>query len=164
MGIVTATLKLMGLLLILFSIYNILLVSEHREALIHGVKPGEVEEQVFIAINQERQERGLPTLRLSKRVSDIARNHSRYMAEREELSHDNFEERKWKLIYYNAIGETVTREMRGWSAREVAYYSIKSWIESPGHRDIILSPRYHTVGIGAVEKGADWYITAIFVG
>ena len=47
-----------------------------------------------------------------------------------------------------AVGETLFSTTGELTARE----AVARWLESPGHRDIILSPQWREVGIGAARS------------
>lgn len=52
----------------------------------------------------------------------------------------------------------------GYRPESVPRRAIRSWLESPGHRDNLLDQRCDFVGIGVVARGESVYITQVFSG
>jgi uncharacterized protein YkwD len=106
-------------------------------------------------INAARAERGLGRLGTTSSLTRAASVHSRNMAMHDFFSHDSPagstpKERIASAGYLDgasswAIGETIA-----WGRGRMASPSsiVRSWLESPGHRAILLDGRYDDVGIG----------------
>ena len=102
-------------------------------------------------IAQERQARGLPGYTVAVDLQDVARRHAQRMAERGEPYHNpnlTSEVRGWDLV-----GENVGR---GWEADSLH----QAFMDSPTHRDIILSSQFTEIGVGVVRTsdGQMWVV------
>jgi uncharacterized protein YkwD len=111
-------------------------------------------EQVCELVNRVRNENGLPPIRLSARLSNVAQNHANDMFEQGYFSHTNqrgessFDRIVKEGITYNAAGENIAKGQP--TPQEV----MKSWMNSPGHRSNILSNKFGKIGIG--YRQAHW--------
>jgi uncharacterized protein YkwD len=116
-----------------------------------------LEAAVIHELNEVRSAQGLQPLRSSPSLRTAARGHSRAMLDDGFFSHDSadgtaFSERIRR--YY------TNRGWRTWSVGEALLASqglsidaagiVKAWLESPPHREIILSPTFRDAGIGAL--------------
>lgn len=116
-----------------------------------------LEAAVIHELNEVRAAQGLEPLRSSPSLRSAARGHSRSMLDYGFFSHDSadgtaFSERIRR--YY------TNRGWRTWSVGEALLASqgvdidaagiVKAWLESPPHREIILSPTFRDAGIGAL--------------
>ena len=122
------------------------------------------ESEVFDLVNQERAIAGLHLLHWDNRLFDAARGHSEDMAEQNYFSHDSldgrsFSDRITEAGYpWNACGENIAF---GYSTPQTV---MNAWMNSPGHRKNILSPRYSHTGVGvAVDDDGDYYFTQLFM-
>lgn len=102
-------------------------------------------------IGQERQARGLGSLVVAADLQAVARRHAQRMADRGEPYHNPdlaSEVQGWDLL-----GENVGR---GWDADGLH----QAFMDSPTHRDIIVSPRFTEVGVGVVRTsdGQMWVV------
>jgi uncharacterized protein YkwD len=108
-------------------------------------------------INAERRTHGLARLRLDRRLSAAARDHSRDMVRRGYFAHDSPDglspaQRVGGTGYLRGsrswlVGENLAW---GWHGRETAARIVRAWMHSPPHREEILEPSFRDVGIGAV--------------
>jgi uncharacterized protein YkwD len=116
-----------------------------------------LEVAVVRALNDVRTAHGLQALRSSPSLRTAARGHSRAMLDNGFFGHVSadgtaFSERIRR--YY------TNRGWRTWSVGEALLASsgldidanaiVKAWLDSPPHREIILSPTFHDAGIGAL--------------
>lgn len=116
-----------------------------------------LEAAVIRELNEVRATQGLEPLRSSPSLRSAARGHSRSMLDDGFFSHDSadgtaFSERIRR--YY------TNRGWRTWSVGEALLASqgididaagiVKAWLQSPPHREIILSPTFREAGIGAL--------------
>lgn len=123
----------------------------------------ESEELVRERINNVRADRNLVDLSAKSSLSRQARSHSENMAERGKLAHDlpgsTAEERlnnagcvsggenvaqTW--LYENIETEDGTDYLN--SEEELADSLVEQWMNSPGHRDVILSNDWAVTGVG----------------
>ena len=123
-----------------------------------------LELEVYQQINQYRQSRGLPPLKLDSRIAPQARLHSQRMAAKTaSFSHNGFEQR------VKAIAREVP--LRG-AAENIAYNKgyrdpvttvVKGWIKSPPHHENMIG-NYDLTGIGVAQNSqGEYYFTQIFV-
>ena len=121
----------------------------------------QAEQQMLQSLNAERVKQGLPALEVDPRLVTLARQHSRLMAERKELSHQFEGEPDLKHRYattdlrWNFIGENVAEA-------DSAAEAHQGLMMSPPHRENILNKRYNTIGIGVVLRGPVIYVTEDF--
>jgi uncharacterized protein YkwD len=115
------------------------------------------EQELHHLINQARTSKGLGDLRLSERLSKIARAHSADMAS------------GGKVLYHSCL--TCRLDSWDWS---VAGENVgtagaigrvhRLFMQSPSHRANVLRSPFRTVGVGVVEKGGRLWVTQIFLG
>jgi uncharacterized protein YkwD len=121
-----------------------------------------VEQKVLDLTNAERKKHDLPPLRLSPRLSKVARAHSANMAKQRKMSHildeKNPADRVKAAGYpFGYIGENV-----GAGARQVDDM-MKAWMNSKHHRENILNKNFTEIGIGVVRDGRRTpYYTQVF--
>jgi uncharacterized protein YkwD len=123
-----------------------------------------LERKLFELINEERQKNGLHVVSFSPDLSHLARTHSQDMASRGRISHSSTDGRSYmqRLVdegfYFIAIGENVA-----FSNGYMPELIHQSLMESQGHRENILDPKFDQVGIGAVlKKNKGYFITQDF--
>ena len=101
-------------------------------------------QEAFDLINEARVENGLHELTVNEEAMELAKIR---VPELEELySHTRPDGSRISRTY--AYGEIINRRA---STPEIA---VSSWLDSPGHRDMILAERYHSAGI-ACWQGSD---------
>jgi len=119
------------------------------------------EQQLLSLINQERAKEGLPPLQLDERLTRAARRHTQLMVRNDSLSHqlDGEESLQLRLSDQNVRcdhdGENIALD----SDVAVAHVML---MQSPHHRDNILSPQFNAVGIGILKSVDLFYITEDF--
>lgn len=114
-----------------------------------------LEHEVLGAINALRRQHGLAPLRASRALSAAADAHSTAMAGRGFFAHGAFSRRVAR--YYTragyrtwAVGENLL-----WSSPDVdAANAVRMWLNSPGHRRILLTARWREIGLSAVHVEA----------
>lgn len=130
--------------------------------------PVEIEQRILEAVNGIRQKNGLRPLRHSPELQNMARLHSRDMANHEYLGHIDSRGQDLKARA-NALN------LRGWRmiAENVARASghklsgeamLKEWLTSRGHRENILEREFDATGVGVVrDRNGYYYATQIFI-
>jgi len=129
----------------------------------------ETEAYLHQSINRIRGQHGLPSLKDSPTLRQIARDHSRYMARSGYLGHGNgggrdFRSRieRAKVKGWRVVGENVGRSF---GYRNNADEIVSGWMESEPHRKNILSRKFDTTGIGtALAEDGTLYATQVFLG
>lgn len=110
------------------------------------------EEKMFTMVNQERTSRGVPSLEMRSVLTDVAMSHCEDMLKRGYFSHYTLEglspfDRMAKAnIEFTFAGENLALAPN----TELA---MKGLMQSPGHRENILSTNFHRIGIGVIDGG-----------
>ena len=123
-----------------------------------------VEKSVHRQINQYRKKKGLPPLKLNGKISAIAREHSKRMADKKVgFGHSGSNSRYQKiskLIRWRGVAENVAYNMGFDNPGEKA---VKGWIKSPGHNRNMVG-KYQVTGIGVAKNSkGEYYFTQLFV-
>lgn len=111
-----------------------------------------IERRFANMINDTRSVATLSSMKLSDRLSEVARKHSRRMAAEGELYHSNLERLLGPGI--TAVGENVGY---GGSLDEL----LKAFLASPPHAENILGD-YRQTGVGVVRADGRIWITQVF--
>jgi uncharacterized protein YkwD len=125
-----------------------------------------VEQRIFQAINQVRQENKLPPLKWNAKIADVARSHSTRMATKRFFSHEDpkFGGPDNRLstagIAWRRCGENIFEE---YGERDPVQSAIRGWMQSSGHRKNILTREFTHTGIGvAIGRNGGYTITQMF--
>ncbi|MEK5070325.1 CAP domain-containing protein [Sporosarcina sp. FSL K6-1508] len=139
--------------------------APEKPAEVTPVKPAEtaqdasisaIEKAVLDLTNAERQKAGLKPLQTDSKLMNSARQKSADMASKNYFSHTSptygspFDQMKANGVTYKSAAENIAMGQR--SAEEV----VKGWMESPGHRQNILTPGFTHIGIGYDKNGNYW--------
>ena len=114
--------------------------------------------QMLKATNASRGRYELPTLRLNRELSLIARRHSLAMARNDRLFHTADVGVYLDGIAWHAWGENVGYTPGGVDGLEQAF------MNSPEHRENILDRAFRHVAIGAVRVDGTLWVTVFFYG
>jgi uncharacterized protein YkwD len=125
---------------------------------------------VHCLVNHARAGNGMRALHGDARLARAARNHARDMVRRHYFAHQRIGGRSltgraraagWRG---SALGEAIAY---GCGRPATAAATVRAWLESPGHRAILLSRSYRRVGIGLAKRapvacggGATWVLDA----
>jgi uncharacterized protein YkwD len=109
------------------------------------------ERAIVRAINRQRSKHGLAKLRSSRRLARAADFHSWEMLDANYFAHESrdggpFDRRVRRFADHRALGETLA--MLGGCGRKAARKVVRMWMNSPGHRAILLAGSFRRVGIG----------------
>ena len=110
------------------------------------------EEKMFAMVNQERTSRGGSALQIRDALTAVARSHCEDMLKRGYFSHytpeglSPFDRMAKANIDFTFAGENLALAPN----TELA---MKGFMQSPGHRENILSADFHRVGIGVIDGG-----------
>ncbi len=128
----------------------------------------QLEREAADLINQERLKLGLTAIAWSEDAAKVARLHSSNMAKLNFFGHagadgkmvderaDQLGVKKWR-----AIGENIAFN-RGYS--DPIKTAVEKWMQSTGHRNNLLNPRWQETGIGiAVTPEGCFYFTQVFL-
>ena len=118
-----------------------------------SAKTDRVSREVAKRVNAERAKRGLPTLRVNRRLESAARRQSGWMGAARSLGHGPTGSGKTRLtklcsqLKAKTVGETI-----GWiryrSVRLQAEAIVRWWMNSPPHREALMSPTFRQIGVG----------------
>jgi uncharacterized protein YkwD len=112
------------------------------------------EEATFGAMmNEVRDNHGVRTLRVTDRLSKLARRHSRQMAKRNQLFHSDLR-RTFQNFNYRMVGENVGY---GGSLDQL----LDAFMDSPPHRENLVG-RWRRTGVGVYHEGDRVWITQLF--
>lgn len=127
------------------------------------VKAPYPEEELRLLINAERTSRGLTPLTFDSLLAQVAEAHSQDMIDRNFFDHTNPDgldpgDRVANAGYSaSSVGETIGA---GYTTPAAM---LTGWMNSPGHRGILLSPNFTKIGLGYVTGGTyGHYWTAVF--
>lgn len=116
-------------------------------------------EAILKLVNQERRKAGVPDLKLSDKLTQIAYTKAKDMADKNYFSHDSptygspFDMLKHFGVSYSYAGENIAAGQK--SAEEV----MNSWMNSSGHKANILNKNYTELGVGFYrggQYGTEW--------
>jgi len=134
----------------------------------------EVEELIIVLVNEERQKLGLSTLSQDTLLTSLAREHSTSMVENNFFSHDRYPgQRSFDhnqppgTIRGENLSKTPTRRLIPGpylSLQEACEWAVSGWMDSPGHRDNMLEPKFSRTGVGVSLSDGYLYITQMFEG
>ncbi|OGN95600.1 MAG: hypothetical protein A2Z77_05855 [Chloroflexi bacterium RBG_13_51_36] len=138
----------------------------------------EAEQMIIVLINAERQSFNLSALSEDPLLTDLAREHSISMVENDFFGHERYpgdRELSYNMSPGTMRGENLakipTRETIPGpylSLQAVCEWAVSGWMDSEGHRENILEPRFSETGVGVSfsEEGLFiyLYITQIFEG
>lgn len=128
----------------------------------------DLEQRIVDRINDARSEAGLPPLQPHPLVTQAARGHSDEMARLDYFAHESptaasrsFTDRL-KQAGASSFGAGAENIAKGSYAGDPADGIARSWLESPGHRDNIMSDRYVFTGVGVAVRGGTIWSTQVF--
>ncbi|NCJ05670.1 hypothetical protein GS597_03925 [Synechococcales cyanobacterium C] len=125
-----------------------------------------MEARILQDINQIRVRQGLQPLRSQPQLTGVARRYSQQMAERRFFSHSSPEGSTPRQRVESAgvqarlVGENLFMSTR---ISDPVPVSIRSWMNSSGHRRNILLPQASETGVGIWRQGQTYYVTQIFL-
>ncbi|MGG7076802.1 CAP domain-containing protein [Clostridium sardiniense] len=128
----------------------------------------QVEQKIFEKVNAERSKAGVPTLSYNKTMEKYARMKSQDMGDRGYFDHKdpqgNLITAKMKNdgVSYKAWGENIAYIGGESDANALADQFMTNWMNSPGHRQNILSKDFTGIGVGVYKSGDKVYATQEF--
>ena len=115
------------------------------------------EQRAHTLANAERVERGLVKLRWDQRLGDLARDRATYMAETDTFSHTQsggtsvFDLMTDAGIKWYGGGEIIAWNI-GTELDASADYVLRQWMNSSGHKAIMVSKDFNYVGFGVATS------------
>lgn len=129
----------------------------------------DAEDRVLALINRDRAAAGLVAVRADSRLREIARARSNDMVARSYFAHEQPDGRNvFDLIEANGIRWYAAGEIIAWNTwptlADSAAAADTGWLESPGHRAVVLSRDYNYAGFGlAVAPDGRKLWTGVFL-
>ncbi len=114
----------------------------------------QAEQEMFLAVNAERQKNGLEPLTLDMTLTSVARAHGSDMLSRGYFAH-NTPEGETPFDRMSAAGIVYTDAGENLAFSQSVALAMNGLMHSPGHRANILSDKFHKIGVGVIEAG--WY-------
>jgi len=129
----------------------------------------DVEREIFRKLNRIREQNNAPPLKWSDKISFVAKERAKELAEQEYFAHTSPSGKDFKDflneygIFYIMAAENLYYA-EGMDVESLADAAVDGWMKSPGHRSPILDydKSYDEVGVGVYCKKA-CYISAIFI-
>lgn len=113
-------------------------------------------------VNAVRAANGRKALAYSSTLEQAARTQAQAMASRDTLSHEidgPLRQRVNRVGYVGALGENVA------SGQKTLEQALQGWLNSPSHRNTMLSPKFSEFGLAAATaKSGKTYWAVIFGG
>ena len=108
------------------------------------------EKAMVRGINAQRARYGLAPVRANRRLGRAADYHSWEMLDANYFDHssrngESFDRRVRRYANHRALGETLA--MVGGCRRGSARQVVRMWMNSPGHRAILLSGKFRRIGL-----------------
>lgn len=105
---------------------------------------------ITAAINGVRRANGRPPLAYNTRLQAAARSQAQLMAQKDQLSHDlgvTLRQRVRSAGYEGAVGENLA------GGQKTLQQAIDGWLDSPRHRETLLSTRFTEFGLAVASVG-----------
>jgi hypothetical protein len=128
------------------------------------LNPTTLERSIHEQVNEYRRSQNLPPLTLDSHIIEVARQHSKAMANGQAtFSHDGFDQRVKTIsqkIDYGSAGENLAYNF-GYS--DPGKQAVIGWIKSPGHRKN-MEGNFDLTGIGVAQNAkGEYYFTQLFI-
>lgn len=158
--------------------------TEDLSGVSSGLNSDEIEQLVHAKVNEKRDSRGLSVLTFDTDLAEIARYHSKNMAQNDYFAHtspdgEEMEDRYDRFGYecradmggnqYATGGENIFKQSYTgftFTNEELADKTVEGWMNSPGHRENMLKEYWSNEGIGVYieEDGSETtvYVTQNF--
>ncbi|WP_299364149.1 CAP domain-containing protein [Winogradskyella sp.] len=137
-------------------------IEDQIEAIEVPVAPQakQIEIEIMELINAHRIANGLSVLNDHSTVKAVAFTHTDYMIEVDNVSHDNFFQRK-ESLQINADADVVSENVAyGFNS---AASVVNAWLDSPSHKDNIEGDFTHFDISAEQNSEGKWFFTNIFI-
>ena len=123
---------------------------------IRGLSPDWYETRIIANINRERAAHGLPKVTAQSCTDQYAERWSRRLGASLEFFHQSLDP-FFSTCHATYAGETLAR------GAVTPAEMVQLWMDSPGHRAILLSKNPRRIGVGAyLDSRGDWLVAADF--
>lgn len=132
----------------------------------NGTRVAEVEYESFQLANSARSDNNVePQLSLEERISRVAREHSEAMRDEGFFGHNGSSgglgaRLRAAGVPYSQAGENLAKLS---SVPNPAGEAHRQFMNSAGHRDVMLDSRFRTAGVGVARSGGTYWLTQIYV-
>lgn len=121
------------------------------------VTPDTYQKRVQRLVNLRRAGNDLPRLRIAGCAQTVAEDWSRYLAANDEFYHQSM------VDVLNRCDATYAGETLGRGSMTPRKL-VRLWMESPGHRAVLLSPKARRIGVGATaDRSGRWVVAVNFL-
>jgi len=124
------------------------------------------ERQIFDMTNAFRLKNGLPVLAWDDKLAEAAKGHSADMAQRDYFAHDSPDGKSvWDRLQAVGFERYATYAENIAAGYPDAFMAFNGWVNSPGHRQNMLTDNLDMLGVGVVHEGGSnygWYYTQNF--
>ncbi|MCW4046112.1 MAG: CAP domain-containing protein [Candidatus Bathyarchaeota archaeon] len=136
-----------------------------------SISISQTEDEIFKGINEQRASMGLPILGNNSALVSISNSWSNQLATMGTLTHGDFEGRIASIGYsYYSCGEIIGSFTSGSingvpttdSPSELAREFVDMWLNSPPHREIMLTASSGFMGVGLSRNGSTFYAVVDF--
>lgn len=142
-----------------FAMFTVSCSKDDSQENIEKQEAQTINNEILKLVNAHRVNLGKTVLIKNELATQLANDHSEYMINQNEISHDNSDERGLRLIneeQANKVGENVAYRYK--NAEEV----MEAWLNSSGHKKNIEADYTH-IGISAVKNNDGiYYFTQVF--
>ncbi|APG64628.1 hypothetical protein LPB136_04265 [Tenacibaculum todarodis] len=135
-------------------------VAAAEEPVVEYIAPSTIENEILNRINDYRVSINLSALNNFNIVKVPALNHTHYMIDEQEISHDGFNDRASYLVENADIVSAAENVASGFTTAESV---VDAWIASDGHRANIEGDYNYFDVIARKDSDGHWYYTNIFV-
>ena len=126
-------------------------------AAVPGSAPAGPRESMLERINAVRASAGVHPLRLSRGLNGSSYRYARYLMRRDRFGHAS----RIRASGFRTLGEVLEMH-RGYRAQ--VHGTFRTWMNSPGHRYVLLSRRFYWIGLGRVAGRFHGRRSTIWVG
>jgi uncharacterized protein YkwD len=109
------------------------------------------------AMNKVRASHNLPRLRTNSGLARAADSHSAAMLRTNTLAHGAFDQRVRRYVRSRRVGENLA-----WMSRCSPSSIVQMWMNSAGHRQVMLSRGFRRVGVARRASSSSCFVTADF--
>ena len=99
----------------------------------------------------------LAPLTLDKKLSSLSETHAKEISTMSDIDHRRADGRDWSTLLSDSKYPFMTAGENIAGGSPEAEVIFKLWMNSPAHRDHILSPKFHKIGIGHYYRANSTY-------
>lgn len=122
--------------------------------------PEKMETELVNLVNEHRASVGASELQVSPSAYVHAKDHNDYMISKNQLSHDNFQERASKVASETNAVEVSENVARYYSTEALA---LEGWLNSASHKSTLEGDFTHTTLSIQLDKNGRAYYTQLFM-